>query len=243
MATLASDDPVAGALIRAIKEGDVAALRHLLEDHEGLAAVGLADHKGSVRTPLHMVVDWPGYFPKGPEVARVLLQSGGDPNVPVIGGRFAETPLHWAASNDDLDVAEVLIEGGAALETMGGCIADGTALNNAVAFGCWHVARLLVRHGARVDLLWHAAALGLLERIDELLVARPAPTREELSDAFWQACHGGQRRAAERLLDAGADISWVPFHSESTPLDIALHPDTRREELAGWLRERGGQPA
>jgi uncharacterized protein len=101
----------------------------------------------------------------------------------------------------------------------------------------------LVRCGARVDLLWHAAALGLSGRIDELLAASPAPTGEELNDAFWQACHGGQRRAAARLLDAGADINWVPFHTESTPLDIALNPDTRREELAGWLRERGGQPA
>jgi hypothetical protein len=59
-----------------------------------------------VRTPLHLVVDWPGYFPNGPEVALLLLASGADPNVPIIGGRFAETPLHRAASNDDPDVAD-----------------------------------------------------------------------------------------------------------------------------------------
>jgi ankyrin repeat protein len=243
MVTLASDDPVAGTLTRTIKDGDLEALQRLLSDQPGLASAGLANHKGSVRTPLHLVVDWPGYFPNGPEVAQLLLASGADPNVPIVGGRSPETPLHAAASNDDLDVAEVLIDGGSNLETIGGCIAGGTALNNAVAFGCWQVAQLLVRRGARVDLLWHAAALGLLGRIDELLAGPRAPSGEEINDAFWQACHGGQRRAAARLLEAGADINWIPFHTESTPLDIAVTPDTRREELSNWLREHGAGPA
>jgi hypothetical protein len=64
------------------------------------------------------------------------------------------------------------------------------------------VARLLVERGARVDRLWHAAALGLASRVEELLAASP-PTQQELTDALWQACHGGQRRLAERLLDLG----------------------------------------
>jgi uncharacterized protein len=242
MVTLASDDPIARALTKAVKNGDVGGLQRLLNENDNLAAAAITDHKGRVRTPLHIVVDWPGYFPNGREVTRLLLDAGADPNKPTIGGRFAETPLHWAASNDDLDVAEVLIDGGADLETMGGCIAGGTALNNAVAFGCWHGARLLVQRGARVDLLWHAAALGLLGRIDELLTDS-APSPEELNDAFWQACHGGQLRAAARLLDAGADINSVPFHTEHTPLEIAVSPDTRRRELSKWLRQRGAQPA
>ncbi len=51
-----------------------------------------------------------------------------------------ETPLHYAASSDDVDVAEALIEGGANIETPDGSI--GTPLDNAVGYGCWHVARL-----------------------------------------------------------------------------------------------------
>jgi len=67
-------------------------------------------------------------------------------------------------------------------------------------------ARLLVARGARVDKLWHASALGMLDRLEELLDTAK-PTTQEVSQAFWHACAGGQRRAAERLLAAGADLS------------------------------------
>jgi uncharacterized protein len=136
----------------------------------------------------------------------------------------------------------VLIDGGADLETPGGSI--GTPLDNAVGYGCWHVARLLVERGARVDALWHAAALGMLDRVEDLLAAAPPPGEEDLSNAFWQACHGGQRRAAERLLAAGADINASPrYAGNQTPLDQAVGPDTRRALLASWLREQGATSA
>ena len=34
----------------------------------------------SRRTPLHVVADWPGYFPKWSQVVRVLIEAGADPN-------------------------------------------------------------------------------------------------------------------------------------------------------------------
>ncbi|MGH3445405.1 MAG: hypothetical protein ACRDPB_08520 [Nocardioidaceae bacterium] len=40
----------------------------------------------------------------------MLLQAGADPNDDC-GGDHPETPLHWAASTDDVDVAAVLIDG------------------------------------------------------------------------------------------------------------------------------------
>jgi uncharacterized protein len=99
------------------------------------------------------------------------------------------------------------------------------------------VARLLVARGAAVDRLWQAAALGLLARLEELLV--PRTTQEELDAAFWQACHGGQLRAAERLLAAGASLAASPDYANGqTGLEAALRPDTRREQLAARLRER-----
>jgi ankyrin repeat protein len=141
-----------------------------------------------------------------------------------------------------VDVAVVLIDGGADLETPGGSI--GTQLDNAIGYGCWHVARLLVERGAQVDALWHAAALGMLGRLEELLAATPPPTEEEVNNAFWQACHGGQRRAAERLLAAGADINASPdYANNQTALDQATSPDTRRGLLASWLREHGASSA
>ncbi len=83
-------------------------------------------------------------------------------------------------------MAEALINGGADIEAPGGSI--GTPLHNAVGYGCWHVARLLVQRGAQVNALWEAAALGMMTRVDELLARTPAPEPEDITEAFWQAC-------------------------------------------------------
>jgi hypothetical protein len=238
---LRSDDPTAVALIGAIRTGDVDSLGTLLAGDPSLASVRLEGRQGS-RTPLHVVTDWPGYFPNGPAVVRRLLEAGADPGAAATGGGHAETPLHWAASSDDVDVAEALIDGGADLEAPGGSIAE-TPLDNAVGYGCWHVARLLVARGARVEKLWHAAALGLTGRVEELLAATPAPTAGELDEAFWQACHGGQRRTAEYLLARGADIDARPGYAKQSALDIAGTIDTRRENVVGWLRDLGAKGA
>jgi uncharacterized protein len=231
-----SQDPVAIAAVRAIRTGDTASLASLLSQHPGL----VSEQIHGTRTPLHVAADWPGYFPIGPATVRLLIEAGADPNAVVTDGTQAETPLHWAASSDDVDVAVALIDGGAQLETPGGSI--GTPLDNAIGYACWHVARLLVARGAKVDKLWHAAALGRVERIEQLLAERPAaPT--EVSQAFWHACAGGQRRAAEYLLGQGADLRWVPDYAEGTPLDAASSLGTRRENLFTWLREQGANSA
>jgi len=64
-----------------------------------------------------------------------------------------------------------------------------------------------------------------------------------VNDAFWQACHGGQRRVAELLLARGADVNWIPDYAERTPLDTADGFDTRRENLVTWLRDHGARSA
>jgi uncharacterized protein len=225
---------VVAAAVAAIRGGDLDTLRRFIEQRPDLVTARV-----NGRTALHVVTDWPGYYPNGPEVVRMLVAAGADPNVDT-GGGAPETPLHWAASSDDLDVADALIDAGADLETPGGSI--GTPLDNAIGYGCWHVARRLVERGARVDKLWHAAALGLLSRVQELIAADPAPGRQEINEAFWQACHGGQRRTAEYLLRHGADINTTVEYAHGTPLDVAPSPDTRRDLLATWLREQGAQP-
>ena len=228
-------DQIVIELTLAIKGGNIPALERLLATRPGLAAEHITGRKGGTSTPLHFVTDWPGYFPNGPAIVRILIEAGADPNALTSPGK-PETPLHYAASSDDADVAEALIDGGADLEIPGGSI--GTPLDNAVGYGCWHVARLLVARGARVDKLWHAAALGLLPRVEELLTGEPPA--DELNAAFWQACHGGQRRAAELLLNRGADPNWTPDYSDQTPMQVAAAPDTQRETLASWLQERTG---
>jgi ankyrin repeat protein len=100
------------------------------------------------------------------------------------------------------------------------------------------VARLLVDRGARVEKLWHAAALGMISRAEEPLGGAPA-TKQELTDAFWQACHGGQRRMADYLLARGADLNGPLSWGDDTPLDAAKSVDTGRQALVSWLRNLG----
>jgi hypothetical protein len=70
---------------------------------------------------------------------------------------------------------------------------------------------------------------------------RSIPANSELNQAsYYHACQGGQLRAAQRLLAAGADPRDIPdYAGDATPLDMALGPHTRREQLATWLREHG----
>ena len=194
---------------------------------------------------LHMATDWPGHFPDVASVITLLIKAGADPNSRMTGGRFSETPLHWAASSDDVDAINALIEGGADIEADGASIAGGTALDNAVGYGQFNAARRLVEQGARTK-LWHAAALGLLARVEDFFHSTPLPTPKEITEAFWQACHGGQRITAEYLLARGAELNWIPPWSPQTPLDMAQVTNPGRppaEDLVEWLRGKGAKSA
>ena len=226
----------AGELVAAIHAGDVDGVRRIVADNPELVA-GPLGGPFQTRTALHIVADWPGYFPNGPQIVGVLLAAGADPDAGSPGG---ETPLHWAASSDDVDVAAALIDGGADIEAPDGSI--GTPLENAIGYACWHVAALLAARGARVDKLWVAAALGTLDRVQQLLDTSP-PSPDAVSQAFWHACAAGQRRAAERLLASGAALNWVPDYAEGTPLDAARGRGTGRQNVIEWLERQGARPA
>lgn len=228
---------LAAELVTAIHIGDVEAVSRLVAETPALARDPLGG-PFKTRTALHVVCDWPGYFASGPEIVRLLIAAGADPNYRDPEPR-SETPLHWAASSDDVDVAAALIDGGADIEVPNGSI--GTPLDNAIGYACWHVARLLVARRARVDKLWHAGALGILDRLETLLAANPTP--QDISQGFWHACAGGQRRAAERLLAAGADLNWKPDYAHGTPFDAAGGLGTRQENVITWLKEKGARSA
>ena len=216
----------------AIREGDIERLRGVLDAEPALVTSWLG---GLGRTPLHVVTDWPGYFPNGPRIAELLIGAGADVDARGPDGT-GETPLHWAASSDDADVARVLIAGGADIEAPAGSI--GTPLDNAIGYGCWNVARLLVASGARVEKLWHASALGLTDTLGALLGAEPAPSQAHVDQALWHACAGGQRRCAEVLLDHGADLDFTPEYASGTVVDVASNHGTQRTNLIEWLAER-----
>jgi hypothetical protein len=83
-----------------------------------------------------------------------------------------------------------------------------TPIADAVAFGQWRAAQRLLERGARTN-LWQAAALGLVDRIQEELDRTPPPARDELDNALSCAARGGQHTTGELLLDRGADPGWV----------------------------------
>jgi len=236
------DARVAVELRLAIHAGDIEAIQRLLRSDPALSTARFGGSGGGTGTALHHVTGWPGYFPNGPQIVRLLIDAGADPNALTTSRGSApdpgsETPLHYAASSDDVDVAEALIDGGADLEVPGGSI--GTPLDNAVGYACWHVARLLVARGATVDKAWQAGALGMLGLLESILGNEPSP--DDVSQAFWHACAGGQRRAAEYLLSRGADLNWEPDYAQGTPLEAAGGLGTRQENVISWLRELGAR--
>ncbi len=238
------DDPLAVATVKAIQAGDMAGLRQLLDEHEGLASVRLREPCGMSRTLLHVVTDWPGHFPNGPAIVAVLVAAGGDINARFMG-RHTETPLHWAASSNDVAVLDALLDAGADIEAPGAVIGGGSPLSDARGFGQWKAAYRLVERGARTTLK-DAATLGLMDRVIPRFETGPTPTAEQVIQAFWGACHGGQREAAEYLLARGADINWIG-HGGMTPLDIARASAaeglTSAADLEPWLRTYGAEAA
>ncbi|MDX8142051.1 ankyrin repeat domain-containing protein [Lentzea sp. BCCO 10_0061] len=230
------DDPLAHAVVLAVRGGDLATLRQLLADHAGLATARIVDDGGNARTLLHVLTDWPARCPHGAETLALLVSAGADVNAR-FQGAHNETPLHWAASADDVVVLDALLDAGADIDADGAVIGGGTPLADARAFAQWNAAHRLVERGATVTLT-DAATLGLSDRLERLLAGAAG---EDVNAAFWGACHGGQRECAERLLAAGADVDWLPPWERLTPLDAAVRNGF--EDVAAWLRSRGGRPA
>jgi ankyrin repeat protein len=213
--------------VEAIHCGEVDGLKNLLRANPDLASARI-DGK---RTLLHVATDWPGHFPNGPAIVGALIEAGADPNAPFIGNH-RETPLHWAASTDDVPVLDELLDRGADIEALGSVIGGGTPLADAVAFGQWKAARRLVERGAHAN-LWQAAALGLTADVQASLAAQPSP--DEITNAFWCACHGGQRQTAEVLFQRGADLNWRG-HDGLTPIEAAKR--SHAPDLVEWLRRQ-----
>ena len=253
MRYLSTEDPLAVAAVQAIHSGDVETLKRLLAESPFLATVRLGgatsgDPCEMSRTLLHVATDWPGHYPNGAETVAALAAAGADVNAR-FEGPHTETPLHWAASSDDVAVLDALLDHGADIEAPGAVIGGGTPIADATAFGQWKAAQRLVERGAKTS-LWQAAALGLMDRVEKHFAGAPLekwsprPSRpaaaapDEVTHAFWSACHGGQQPAAEYLLQLGADINWVGYDN-LTPLGAARR--TGANALVAWLIHRGAK--
>lgn len=230
--SLVPDGRLAQQVREIVRSGTATELEQLLRAHPELVAARFG--RDQARTLLHLITDWPGHRPEAAAKIHALVAAGADVNAPYAGPQHRETPLHWAASSDDLEALDALLDAGADIDADGGVIGGATPIADAVAFGQWNAARRLLERGARTS-LWQAAALGLADRVREQLDRAPAPTQEELDNALWCAAHGGQRETAQLLLDRGADPAWVG-HDQ---LDAAAAAErSGAQDLAEWLRTK-----
>ncbi|MFJ3100085.1 ankyrin repeat domain-containing protein [Streptomyces sp. NPDC086835] len=244
MLTLDSQDPLALAVTGAVRGGELVLLGRLLEEHPGLARARIVEGREGCgpggRSLLHVVADWPGHFPEGPRTVAALAGAGSDPGAR-FSGAHAETPLHWAASSNDIAVLDALVAAGADIEADGAVIGGGTPLADACGFGQWEAAYRLVELGARTT-LDEAAALGLLDRVEGYVTGSAAPTPDEITRAFWGACHGGQLATVQYLLARGAHLDQVG-HGGMTPLDIARAQEEQQargaRDVVAWLIDQG----
>src|SRR5215510_6844121 len=161
-AGISANDPLAIELRTAIQTGDIVTLRRLLDANPGLANAWIGKQGGGPQTPVLIAVDWPGHFPNVAQTIAVLASAGADVNVHYPphpkDPNCRETPLHQAASSNDVSAVDALIDAGADVNAPGAIFTGGGPLSDAVIFANWNAARRLVERGARVE-WWQAAAL------------------------------------------------------------------------------------
>jgi hypothetical protein len=122
-------------LMRAAKDGDVAAVEKLLA---GGTDPNVQNQRGWTAL---IYASFNFRDPDNPLVTKALLGSGADPNIKAHDGL---TTLDWASLNCRPRVAAALIEGGADLSKYGR-----TALHHASYVGCTEVIELLKQRGVR----------------------------------------------------------------------------------------------
>ncbi len=233
---LGSDEPLAVAATDAIQRGDLDALRHLLADHPGLASATIGDHTpgGMSRSLLHAATDWPGHFPNNVATVRLLIEHGADVHARFTGPH-TETPLHWAASSDDVEVLDALLDAGADIEADGAVIARGHPDRRRDCVRTVERGATAGRARARTN-LYESASMGLLDRLHDLLDQPANAGADAVTRAFWGACAGGQLAAAQLLAHCGADVYWVSVWDGVTPLQAARR--SRDEDLARPTADR-----
>jgi uncharacterized protein len=165
-----------------------------------------------------------------------LAEAGANLDAHAVGTWHHETALHWAASNDDVELIDALLDAGADIEHPGSSITGGPPAESALGYAQYKALRRLYERGAAMNLS-RAAALGLLPLVTQLATVTPPPAGDDLAVAFWNACRAGQLETARYLAGRGADINWRAPWSGETPLDAAS--SKRERTVVAWLTESG----
>lgn len=227
---VAATDSRAQAAEKAIRTGDIDSLKTLLKTYPEIPSCYIGDAT-EARSLLHILADWPGKSPNNCEIARILITAGADVNVPFLGKAHSETPLHWAASNNDVSLIDTLLDHGANINAKGGVI-DKTPLADARAFLQLEAAHRLIARGASKT-LQDLATLGILDQVKSYY-EKSSPTENETDCALWNACHGGQLATAKFLHEMGGNSNFVPPWDNVTPLGAAERRNAA--DVVEWLQ-------
>jgi ankyrin repeat protein len=130
-----------------------------------------------------------------PEVVRLLLEAGADPNMQ---NAFRRTPLFWASEKNLYECAKLLVDHGADINLSP--FPDSTVWENAVEFGADMIAILLIEKGASIPM-----------------------TSPKLQIALSIAVTNNNLKAVEYLVAAGASIH-CKFEGR-TPIQLAEDSD------------------
>jgi hypothetical protein len=130
--------PVAVEFLGALLRSDTESVARLLQGHPGLSSSLLVEPSGDTTRALHYFANAPGHRPHAAEIVALLVGDGADLDAPTFGAGHAETALHWAASNDDVELVDALLDAGAEIERPGSSIAGGSPLQSAVGYGQWN---------------------------------------------------------------------------------------------------------
>jgi ankyrin repeat protein len=140
----------------------------------------------------------------------------------------------------DLDRIEALLDSDP--ELLGAKADELTPLMFAVYYSQTAVVDVLDARGLEID-IFAAAALGRLDRVQDLLAQNPNLVHSYSADGWTPlhlAAHFGRCDAATLLLDAGADVSTCSANSmQNQPLHAALAGRSR--EVAALLLDAGAE--
>ena len=237
----------------AVESGDIDTLKKLIAEDPQLVNKTTADNP---RTLLHTLCDYPAHRPRCRESAEILIRSGADVNARAkFEGKTdpGETPLHWAASSDDAEMIEVLLDSGAEIDIDGGIIANGTPLWEAVIFGMQNRSDKTDPARGNLQPDDRCPGVGRLDLVEKFFDKKgnitdtagvlpgwsePRPARDCIDSAFGMACRNGHLETARWLLGKKPDINRKNPVGE-TPLDQAV--DRKHTEVANWLMTIGAK--
>jgi ankyrin repeat protein len=163
-------------------------------DRPDIAAVLLAKGaKINARTVVGRTPLFEAIFNRQMKIIPFLLEKGADPNIPGDGGI---TPLQQAVRGWSTNIVTQLIEHHAAIDTT---TTQGTALLLAIQLGRIEIVRLLLDHGADVNLKWEPDGM----------------------TALYSACDRRNLEIVDMLLRAHVDVNAIVY-KDQTALDRVL---------------------